>query len=193
MNPAPEYLKALRAKVQTLGSLDDLVNAVEAGAQERSVDVRVHSKGTWSRILSGQQTPAYRHLVEIALACDLPLPHRPPQEAARDVEHWHTLGEKTPRFGLLMDEPANVRVKPDREAPDLVVTVSRPKRRRRTPRATIHLAPEDRDRLATYKEATGMTWPDFVHHVVLDAVEQWSEEREDADGKALCLNCGPGP
>ena len=119
------YLEALRHKAETLDSLDQLVEIIQEKVDRAGIDMCVHSKGTWSRLLSGKQEPGYPHLVEIALLCDLPLPDVPPLVAAREVVEWHQIGKQPPRFGILMSAPGKVEIATDDQADSVVVDVVR--------------------------------------------------------------------
>lgn len=137
-----DYTGALQEKVACLDSLDDLVQAIRIAAIERGVDVHVHSKGTWSRILNEQQAPSYPHLVEIALACSLPLPPAPPLEAAKGVEEWHQVGDEPPRFGVLLSQAGTVSVREVEGADSLKVVrrKAKPKAPRRKRKAVLTLS-----------------------------------------------------
>lgn len=122
-----DYLSALREKAESLDSLSALVTEVERKAAESGVDVQIHSKGTWSRLINGKQEPAYQHLVEIALLCNLPLPPLPPLIAAQGVVEWHRRGKGPPQFGILLETAGTVTIKPDAKATSLAVRLVRPR------------------------------------------------------------------
>jgi hypothetical protein len=113
-------------------SLGDLVAQVRRKAQVRRVAVVPYSKGTWSRILNGEQPVRYPHQVQIALLRDLPLPDPPPQEAAKGVDAWEVVGDGPPRFGVLLAEGGDVRFTPKAEAEGVQVRLVRARTRPRS-------------------------------------------------------------
>lgn len=123
-----EYVERLRAKAEEVGSLEDLVSEIKRAAERRGVQVKGYSKGTWSRILKGDQVPGYRHKIEIALACGLDLPDPPPLVAAQEVTEWHRVGGGLPKYGLLLSKGGVVQVREGGEDQGLTVKVKQSQR-----------------------------------------------------------------